>query len=375
VRRCELAILPGDGIGPEVTAAALEVLGVLAGELARGGLEIAWTCHPVGGAALAQGLPPLPEETLRAALAADGVLLGAVGAPQWDHLPPAERPESALIALREAMGVYANLRPASGRGALGGRSPLRGEVAGLDLLLVRELTGGLYYGRPRGREGVRPGRRAVDTMAYGEDEIRRVAHVAFRAARRRRRRLTSVDKRNVLETSALWREVVDDVHEEYPDVRLEHQLVDSMALRLVASPASFDVVLAENMFGDILSDEIGGIVGSLGVLPSASVGDGRGLYEPVHGSAPDIAGQDAANPLGAILSLALCCELSLDRPDLARRVEEAVEGALALGLRTADIATGRRGERLCGTREMAGAVAALLADRLGSGAALGEIYA
>ncbi len=372
----QLVLLPGDGIGPEVIKAAETVLCTARDYLRREGIELSWEARPIGGAAIEAAGKPLPDETLFAAQAAKAVLLGAVGGPQWDRLAPHERPEAGLVSLRRALSVYANLRPAALLPGLEGRSPLRpGHVQGLDVLLVRELTGGVYFGEPRARSGERPDRRAVDTMAYAEGEIRRVAHVAFRSARRRQGRLTSVDKRNVLETSRLWREVVEDVAKEYPDVSVEHQLVDSMAMLLVLRPQMFDVVLTENMFGDILSDELGGVVGSLGVMASASLGDeGPGLYEPVHGSAPDIAGKDVANPLGAILSLAMLAEHSLDLPLLARAIEGAVKEVLRQGLRTRDIAEKRQGEQVIGTREMGERVADALAQDLHSRQALNATY-
>ena len=372
----QLVLLPGDGIGPEVIQAAESVLATAREYLRHEGIELSWQAKPIGGAAIDQVGKPLPDDTLAAAQEAKAVLLGAVGGPEWDGLAPGDRPEAGLLGLRRALSVYANLRPATMLPGLGGQSPLKSRaLQGLDVLLVRELTGGVYFGEPRGRAGDAPSRQALDTMAYQEGEIRRVAHVAFRAARRRQRRVTSVDKRNVLETSRLWREVVEDVATDYPDVRLEHQLVDSMAMLLVLKPHAFDVVLTENMFGDILSDELGGVVGSLGVMASASLGDGGpGLYEPVHGSAPDIAGKDMANPLGAILSLAMLAEHSLELPLLARAIEGAVKEVLRQGLRTRDIADGSQGERVVGTREMAERVADALAQDLHTRQALNAAY-
>ncbi len=372
----QLVLLPGDGIGPEVIKAAETVLCTAREYLRHEGIELSWEAKPIGGAAIEQAGKPLPDETLSAAQAAKAVLLGAVGGPQWDRLAPSERPEAGLLGLRRALSVYANLRPAAMLPGLEGKSPLKPcGLQGLDVLLVRELTGGVYFGEPRGRAGDSPSRSALDTMAYQEGEIRRVAHVAFRAARRRQRHVTSVDKRNVLETSRLWREVVEDVAAEYPDVRVEHQLVDSMAMLLVLQPHMFDVVLTENMFGDILSDELGGVIGSLGVMASASLGDqGPGLYEPVHGSAPDIAGKDMANPLGAILSLAMLAEHSLDLPLLGHAIEGAVKEVLRQGLRTRDIADGRQGEKVVGTREMGQRVADALAQDLHTRQALNAAY-
>lgn len=357
-----ILLLPGDGVGPEVTAAAARVLARVR-DLLRdaGGPRLTWSEAAIGGSAIDAAGDPLPPETLAAAERADAVLLGAVGGPRWDSLPPQRRPETGLLGLRRALGVYANLRPTALLPGLASRSPLRAAaVQGLDCLLVRELTGGIYYGAPRGRSGEGSARRAVDTMVYGEHEIRRIAHVAFRAARSRRRSVTSVDKANVLENSRLWREVVAEVGQEYPDVDLSHQLVDSMAMLLVLRPAQYDVILAENLFGDILSDELGGVVGSLGVLASASIGDGGpGIYEPVHGSAPDIAGQDRANPLGAILSLALLFEHGLGMAETGRSIADAAGMALAQGLRTPDIHS-EDGETLVGTAEMGRRVADLV---------------
>ncbi len=370
----QLVLLPGDGIGPEVIAATETVMRTARDCLRLEGIALSWERHQIGGAAIDAAGGPLPPETLSAAQGAAGVLLGAVGGPKWDALAPQERPEAGLLAIRRALSVYANLRPATLLPGLESHSPLRA-VQGLDLLLVRELTGGLYFGEPRERSGEGASRRAVDTMVYHEGEIRRVAHVAFRAARRRRGKVTSVDKRNVLECSRLWREVVEEVSQEYPDVELEHQLVDSMAMLLVLQPQAFDVVLAENMFGDILSDELGGVVGSLGVMASASIGnEGPGLYEPIHGSAPDIAGKDLANPLGAILSFAMLAEHSLDLPWVARAVEAAVKDVLSQGVRTKDIAQGTPGEKIVGTREMGERVARALAQSLHTRQALNETY-
>jgi 3-isopropylmalate dehydrogenase len=326
-----LLLLPGDGIGPEVIAASRPVMEVTSWELAsRYGRPLEITEALIGGAAVDAFGQPLPAVTLEAARQADAVLLGAVGGPAWDNRPPAERPETGLLALRRELGVYANLRPAW---ALPGEttSPLRPELAaGLDVLVVRELTGGLYYGKPRTRRVDPNGRRAaVDTMTYDEEEIRRVARVAFLAARQRRRHVTSVDKANVLDCSRLWREVVNETAREYPDVTLVHQLVDSTAMGLVLRPGAYDVILTENMFGDILSDLLGGIVGNLGALASASLGDrAPGLYEPVHGSAPDLAGLDKASPAGALLSFAMLVRHSFGAPELADAIRAAVEDVM-----------------------------------------------
>jgi 3-isopropylmalate dehydrogenase len=334
-----IVVLPGEGIGPEVTAEALKVLDAVA--RARGH-TLTLAEAPFGGAAIRAGRPPLPSETLDLCRRADAVLLGAVGGPEWDGLPPGERPEAGLLRLRRELRLFANLRPVRKFPGVPDASPLRDEALdGTDLLIVRELTGGLYFGEPRGR-AIHDGRRtAVDTLRYAEDEVARVARVAFTAARGRRSRVTSIDKANVLHSSQLWREVVTEVGREFPDVTLEHMLVDNAAMQLVRRPAHFDVIVTENMFGDILSDEAAGLVGSLGLLPSASLGEaGPSLYEPVHGTAPDIAGRGIANPVGAILSAAMLLRHALRLEEEAASVERAVEHVIAAGGRTEDLAGG-----------------------------------
>jgi 3-isopropylmalate dehydrogenase len=331
--RARIALLPGDGIGPEVTSAAAAVLQAVGRRFGHVFETAAW---PIGGAALRAGQPPLPDATLTASREADAVLLGAVGDPAFDTEPRHRRPESALLALREALGVYANLRPARIWPGLEGVAPLKAErLAGLDLLIVRELTGGLYFGRPRSLD-VHAGE-ACNTMRYSRGEIDRIARVAFAAARNRRRRLMSVDKANVLETSELWRAVVTEIGREFPDVELSHMYVDACAMSLALEPTRFDVILTENLFGDILSDEAGAIVGSLGLLPSASLGKGPGLFEPVHGSAPALAGRDQANPIGAIASAAMLLRHGLRLEAEAAAVEAAIGEAIAAGHRTRDI--------------------------------------
>ena len=370
-----IVVLPGDGIGPEVTAEAVKVLRAV-GE--RYGHTLALDEHFIGGASIdAQGVP-VSEDTMAACAAADAVLLGAVGGPRWDDPSAPVRPEQALFRLRKELGLFTNLRPVRLYPALLDASPLRPErLADVDLLIVRELTGGLYFGRPQGIYDDAGGRRAVDTMTYSEAEIERVLKVGFASARERRRRLTSVDKANVLATSRLWRQVATRLGADYPDVELEHLLVDSAAMRLVTAPGSFDVIVTENTFGDILSDEASVLSGSLGLLPSASLGDGqateqpkggpaRGLYEPVHGTAPDIAGRGAANPLGAILSAALLLRHSCGLDAEAAAVERAVFAALDDGLRTADLvgrrqATGGRPQTAVGTSAMGDAIVTRLA--------------
>ncbi|HZQ96766.1 MAG TPA: 3-isopropylmalate dehydrogenase [Candidatus Sulfotelmatobacter sp.] len=332
----KLTIVAGDGIGPEVTEQAILVLQSVAEGF---GHQLQLERKPIGGAALALANDPLPGETLQACLASSAVLLGAVGSPAFDHNPGHLRPEAGLLRLRRELGAYANLRPAVFFPALEDCSPLRAEIVrGTDIMIVRELLGGAYFGQPRSIEGNPGARVALNTMRYAEGEIERIARVAFDLAMKRKRRVLSVDKANVLECSRLWREVVTRVGKDYPDVQLGHQYVDSAAMMLVQRPADFDVVLTENMFGDILSDQAGGVVGSLGLLASASIGGAVGLYEPVHGSAPDIAGKGIANPLGAILSAAMMLRHSFSLEAEARCIESAVSGVLAQGARTADLA-------------------------------------
>jgi 3-isopropylmalate dehydrogenase len=347
-----IVLMPGDGVGPEVTAAASRVLSRI-GEIF--GHSWNFTETLIGGAALGAGLPPLPDDTLKAARSARAVLLGAVGDPAFDHLPPGHRPESALLALRRELGVYANLRPARAWTGLESAGPLKPEVLkGTDLVVVRELMGGLYYGQPR---GIAPdGGSAVNTLAYTREEVDRVARVAFRLARARRRKLVSVDKANVLEVSRLWRNVVTDVGRGFPDVELTHEYVDAAAMKLALAPASFDVLLTENMFGDILSDEAGAVCGSLGLLPSASLGEGPGLFEPVHGSAPTLTGRDIANPVGAILSAGMLLSDGLGLAREGAAVTAAVERTLAKNIRTADVVA--PGLAPVGTRAFTDAVVA-----------------
>ncbi len=330
-------LVPGDGVGPEVVAEGRKVLEAVA---ASHGHRFDFEEHPIGGVAIDEMGDPLPDSTLEACRTAAAVLLGAVGGPKWDDPQAKVRPEQGLLRLRKGLELYANLRPVRLLPELVDASPLRPElVKGVDILIVRELTGGLYFGEPRLLVSVDGRRRAVDTLEYNEDEIRRVVRLAFQLAERRRGILTSVDKANVLETSRLWRQIAQDEADSFPRVRLEHQLVDAAAMRLIANPRQFDVLVTENMFGDILSDEASVLAGSLGMLPSASIGDGTlGVYEPIHGSAPDIAGQGIANPLGTILSVAMMLRHSLALEPEAAAVEQAVERAIAGGARTADLA-------------------------------------
>jgi len=344
----KIAVLPGDGIGPEVTREAVRVLRAVS----EGQFELQFEDLPIGGIAYQQHGTPLPKVTLEKCLASDDVLLGAVGGPQFDPLPPEHKPETGLLAIRKALGGFANLRPAIAYDVLAECSPLRPEVLkGADVLFVRELLGGVYFGQPRGFSGEGASRAGFNTMVYSVLEVERVAHVAFKVARDRRKKVTSVDKANVLESSQLWRQVVVDVAKQYPDITLEHQLVDSCAMRLVTAPASFDVVLTENLFGDILSDEAAALTGSLGMLPSATVGGKINLYEPIHGSAPDIAGKGIANPLGAIATAAMLLRHSLQREAEARAIEQAIANVLDAGYRSADLRRAE-GERLIGTEEM-----------------------
>lgn len=353
-----ITLLPGDGIGPEVVAEGRKVLEAVA---ARFGHTFTFTEALCGGIAIDLTGTGLPEETLGACLSSDAVLLGAVGGPQWSDPKAAVRPEQGLLRLRKELGVFANLRPVTVLDALIDASPLRPErVRGVDILIVRELTGGLYFGQPQGREVVDGQRSGVDTMRYSEHEIRRVLEVGFELARQRRGKLTSVDKANVLASSRLWREVAHEMAADYPDIEYEDILVDACAMYLINRPADFDVIVTENMFGDILSDEASMITGSLGMLPSASIGAPGmpGLYEPIHGSAPDIAGRGIANPLATILSTAMLLRTSLDLVEEAAAVEAAVAEALAAGYRTADIAA--PGQPTVGTAEMGDRVAAAL---------------
>ena len=353
----KIAVLAGDGIGPEITAQAVRVLEVLA----RDGLDVQTESALVGGAAVDATGDPLPEETLRVCESARAILFGAVGGPAYDKLPRPQRPERGLLRLRKHFDLFANLRPAMVCPELAEASPLKADiVAGLDILIMRELTGDIYFGQPRGIRTNEAGEReGFDTMRYSESEIRRIAQRGFEAARRRQRRLCSVDKANVLETTQLWRDVVTEVGKGYPDVELSHMYVDNAAMQLIRQPRQFDVIVTGNMFGDILSDAASMLTGSIGMLPSASLNaSGFGMYEPIHGSAPDIAGTNKANPLATILSLAMLLRYSLDEEAAARRVEAAVRKVLADGVRTADIA--RPGDKVSSCTEMGDAVVAAL---------------
>ena len=345
-----VAVLPGDGIGPEIIAQARSVL-------ERLGLGLQFEEAAVGGAGYEAEGDPLPAKTLAAARAADAILFGAVGDPRYDALERSKRPEQAILGLRKALGLFANLRPAQVHPELARASTLTPEtVAGLDILIIRELTGDIYFGKPKGIREIDGEREGFDTMHYRESEVRRIARVAFEAARKRSRRVCSVDKANVLETSQLWRETVTDAARSYPDVALTHMYVDNCAMQLVRNPKQFDVIVTGNLFGDILSDEASMLTGSIGMLPSASLdAQGKGLYEPIHGSAPDIAGKGIANPLATILSAAMMLRYSLGKPEAGDRIESAVKRVLAAGYRTADIYTD--GMKRVGTEQMGRAVA------------------
>ncbi len=345
----KIAVIPGDGIGPEVVDEAIRVLDKA---VKNTDIELEYKRYLAGGCAIDKEGVPLPDYTLRNAMASDAVLLGAVGGEKWDTLPSGMRPENALLDLRSKLGLFANLRPAILFRQLADACPLKPALTenGLDILVIRELTGGIYFGKRK-----RKADRAYDTMEYSEEEVSRIAHVAFKAAMGRNRRLTSVDKANILESSRLWRSVVTDVAKQYPGVELSHMYVDNAAMQLVRNPAQFDVIVTENMFGDILSDEAAMITGSIGMLPSASLGAGSlGMYEPVHGSAPDIAGQGIANPLATIMSAAMMMRYSLCGEEAAKKIEAAVDRALSAGARTKDIAL--KGEKTLSTTEMADAV-------------------
>jgi len=354
----KLAILPGDGIGPEIVAEAEKVLQCLQRHF---GLNVEMEHALVGGAAIDATGGPLPQATLALAKAADAVLLGAVGGYKWETLEIARRPEKGLLGLRAGLGLFANLRPALLYPQLADASTLKSEVvAGLDIMIVRELTGGIYFGQPRGVRRLDNGeRQGFNTLVYSESEIRRIGIVAFDIARKRQKRVCSVDKANVLECTELWREVMIDVSQDYPDVELTHMYVDNAAMQLVRRPKQFDVMVTDNMFGDILSDCAAMLTGSIGMLPSAALNEsGRGMYEPIHGSAPDIAGQGVANPIATILSVAMMLRYSLNRDDLAEKVETAVQHALDQGYRTADIFTA--GKIKAGTAAMGDAVVSAL---------------
>ncbi len=347
--KASIAVLPGDGIGPEITH---EAQGVLARVASKFGHEFEFASHHIGGAAIDARGSALPDETLAACRESNGILLGAVGGPKWDDPEAKVRPEQGLLAIRKGLELFANLRPVTLHPALAAASPLKEErLRGVDILVVRELTGGIYFGTPRFRDEVDGVARAVDTLVYTDPEIRRVVRLACRLAGGRKKRVTSIDKANVLDSSRLWRQVANEVSAEFPEIQLDHQLVDSAAMRLITDAASFDVMVTGNMFGDILTDEASVLTGSLGLLPSASLGEGNlGLYEPIHGSAPDIAGKGIANPLGTILSAAMLLRHSLQLEEEAARIEKAVHDAVNEGARSADL-----GGKLT-TKEMGAAI-------------------
>jgi 3-isopropylmalate dehydrogenase len=354
--RVKIAVLPGDGIGPEVTREALRVLRTVA---EMSGFEIQLQEKPIGGAAVLEHGNPLPRTTLDACLDSDAIFLGAVGGPQFDSLPKEQRPETGLLQLRQALGCYANLRPAIAYSAIADCSPLRPNVVkNADVLIIRELLGGLYFGEPRGINA----NSAFNTMTYSESEVERIARVAFEQASKRRQKVTSVDKANVLETSVLWRKTVSRVGREYPNVELEHLYVDAFAMHLITNPTRFDVVVTENLFGDILSDEAAVITGSIGMLASASIGGSVDLYEPIHGSAPDIAGKGLANPIGAIASSALMLRYSFHFEQEASDIETSIRAVLESGYKTPDLARGK--STAVSTKEMGALIEQKVADIL-----------
>lgn len=357
----KIAVFPGDGIGPEVVTEAVKIMRILENGL---NLKLTLTEAPVGGAGYEATGHPLPPESLKLAMDSDAVLLGAVGGPKWESLDFSLRPERALLGLRSELKLYANLRPAKIFPALVDASTLKREVVeGLDLLVVRELTGGIYFGQPRGIETLPDGsRKGVNTLVYTEMEVERIARVAFDVARKRNRKVLSVDKANVLECTGLWREVVTRVHKDYADIELSHMYVDNCAMQLVRAPKQFDVIVTTNMFGDILSDEASMLTGSIGMLPSASVGGKNGMYEPIHGSAPDIAGKGLANPLATILSVGMMFKYSLNREEPNTWIESAVEAVLDQGYRTRDIVS--VGDNAISTAEMGDRVAEELEKRM-----------
>ena len=349
----KIAVIRGDGIGPEIVGEAIAVLDAVAEKF---GHTFTYEEAPMGGNAIDAFGVPLPESSLATCLGSDSVLLGAVGGPKWDSQPPANRPERGLLKLRSSMGLYSNIRPARVFSDLAAACPLRGDIAakGINFVVVRELIGGVYFGEHK-TEDVDGEKKATDIMAYSEHEVRRIAHVAFQMARKRRNRVTSIDKANVLDTSRLWRKVVTEVAAEYPDVELRHMYVDNAAMQMVRDPSQFDVVVTENLFGDILSDEASQITGSIGMIPSSSMGEGtRGLYEPIHGSAPDIAGQDKANPIGTILAAAMMLRFSFDMAAEADAIERAVDETLSAGYRCGDIY--EEGMTLVGCKAMGAAI-------------------
>ncbi len=360
----KIAVLAGDGIGPEIIPSALNVLEAVG---KPSGLSFEFIPAAVGGQAIDDTGWPLPDETLSLAKSSDAVLLGAVGGPKWEGLDYERRPERALLGLREKLGLFANLRPAKLYSELADASTLKREVIeGIDILVVRELTGGIYFGKPKGVEATPTGHRAFNTEVYTTEEITRIAKVAFETARTRRKLVTSIDKANVLESSELWRRVVIEVHKDYQDVELRHMYVDNCAMQLIRNPKQFDVIVTTNLFGDILSDEAAMLTGSIGMLPSASVGAEVGMYEPIHGSAPDIAGKDMANPIGMIASGAMMLRHSFDLGKEADLIEGAIQKVLAQGYRTKDIEA--PGTKLVGTKEMG----ALILQNLGQGQNMGQ---